>query len=501
MEYILTAREASEADRNASEAGLPSMVLMERAALSVIEAMEEERFPLDHVLVAAGRGNNGGDGIAVARLLAERGYQPLILLYGNPERESSQFRDQLTILSQYDAKFVTAIPKEVSVIVDGLFGTGLHRDVTGEAAELIRTINESGVRVISIDIPSGVSADTGAVLSTAVRADLTVTFSFPKRGHYLYPGTERCGTLVIKPIGITKLHLSGNPLMTVGEEERGWPKGRDESGNKGTFGKILIAAGSKKMCGACCLAGKAALRSGAGMVKIYTEEANRIPLAASFPEALIDTYREGAADAEQLDEAIAFADAVLVGPGLGTGKTALWILTRILKHSERPLVLDADALNLMAANPNLWDELHVPCVITPHIMEMSRISGKPVAALKADPVRETVQFASERGVICVLKDARTVIAAPGGNAYLNLSGNSALSTAGSGDILAGLTAGLIGRLYKKKSVPEGTSQPALAELAALACDIHGRAGEASAERTSRSGVIASDLIAEIGALL
>lgn len=501
MRWILTAAGARDADLEAQKSGMLPMVLMERAALAVLHVIDMEHLPAERVLVAAGMGNNGGDGIAVARLLFERGLRPLIFLSGDREKMSGQTKEQLRILSQYQPEFTDRIPSDCTLIIDALFGTGLHRPIEGSAAELIHAINESSAIRLAVDIASGVSSDTGEVLGIAVRADYTVTFSFAKRGHYFYPGTTYTGNLFIAPIGITKLHIKKKEteLLAIEEKDLTGLVQRDESGNKGTFGKLLVIAGSREICGAAYLSSAAAARVGVGMVKIFTEETNRTPLASLFPEALITTYQDlpayrDPASCDGFMDAMRWADAVLIGPGIGTGPAAEKILRLVLSKGELPIVMDADALNLMAAHPDLWNAVHVPCVITPHVAEMSRISGHKVEAIKKDPVGMARTFASARSVVCVLKDARTVIAAPSGRTYLNTSGNSALARAGSGDVLAGILAGMVTRKVKSGGASDYDS---LTHIAAEACFIHGKCGEYLSKKTSEGTAVTSDLMGEL----
>lgn len=493
MKWILTAGQAGSADARAAESGIPAMVLMERAALSVLRVIDEEHLPTDRVLVVSGMGNNGGDGIAVARLLYERGCHPLIFLSGNPEKMSGQMKEQMRIIGQYNPEFTDQIPADRTLIIDALFGTGLHRPVAGEAADVVRAINDSGAHVLSVDIASGVFADSGKVPGTAVRADETVTFSFAKRGHYFFPGAEYTGKLHIMPIGITPLHIDRKEevLTALDESDLSGMFPRDESGNKGTFGKVLVIAGSAGIYGAAYLSSLSALKAGTGMVRVFTEEANRTPLACAFPEALITTYRDGSFDRNTLEKAIGWSDLVLAGPGLGTGGTAGEILRFVLEHSDRPLVMDADALNILSRNPVWWEKIHVPCAVTPHVAEMSRISKIAIPDIQDDPVGTAKRFASGNGVTCVLKDARTVVAAPSGRTWLNTSGCSALATAGSGDVLSGLLAGLLTRRLKQNGV---LTDEDLSECAAAACFIHGLSGEKAAAKASESFVTASEII-------
>ena len=488
MERIWTAAELKKADAETMELGLASPVLMERAALAVLDVMLEEKLDLSGAVVVCGTGNNGGDGIAVARLLAEQGYRPLVLTVGDPERYSSERTLQESILRSYEVDFCTASEEirweEKTLVVDALFGIGLSRPVKSEYEKLIEKINGSGLPVVAVDIPSGVHTDTGAVLGCAVKAAHTVSFSGEKAGLLLYPGKTYAGKVHIKKIGIRMPEENDDhAFLRVAENDLAMLPERDESGNKGTFGKVLVIAGSRTVCGAAILAGKACLRSGAGMVRIYTEVSNRIPVAAAFPEALLDTYKEDEWTEGELSAALGWADAVLIGPGIGTGKTAEKILEYVLKNAEMPLAMDADALNLLRGEPERICAYPGPVILTPHVMEMSRLSGQSCAAVKADPRSAAVRMAERSNACVVLKDAVTLIADPSGKSCLYGDGSSALATAGSGDVLAGITAALL------VNDPERVFTDA-----ALAVCLHGRTGEAAAGIRSRASVTAGDLI-------
>ena len=265
---------------------------------------------------------------------------------------------------------------------------------------------------------------------------------------------------------------------------------RDEEGNKGTFGKVLAVAGSWSICGAAYLCGMAALRTGVGMVKIYTEESNRTPLAASFPEALISTYREGEWDSGGLQADLKWADTVLIGPGIGTASTAGQILDFVLANSELPLLADADALNILAEDPGRIADYPAHVILTPHVMEMSRLTSLSPSAIKTDPVSAAKALSEKTGADVVLKDASTVIAACDGSCWIYRGGTSALATAGSGDVLAGMIAGLM-TAYRSYDLP----------YAALGVCLHGTCGELAAAKRSRATVIASDLFEVMPALI
>ncbi len=495
MRPVLTAAQSREADTYTITNGIPSLVLMERAALSVVQTMREEGLPLERAVVVCGTGNNGGDGIAVARILADYGHAPRVLLAGDPGRCSPDRKTQEEMLrSLYDVPVCTfpdpSAFEDATIVVDAVFGIGLSRPVTGAYAEVIEAMNASGLPVVAVDMPSGIHTDTGEVLGTAVRAAHTVTFTTPKPGQLLYPGRTFTGQLTVTPIGIrpTEACLKEEDLWEVTEDDLSLIPPRDEAGNKGTFGKILVIAGSWKICGAAILAARAALRCGAGMVRIYTEEVNRTPVAASFPEALLDTYQENSWRPDELETALRWADTVLIGPGLSTGRTAEQILSYVLENAGQPLILDADALNLLAGSPERLRGYPSACVITPHVMEMSRLLGDEVRAIKTDPIA-AARRAAERTCACVvLKDAATVIADPSGETVLYAGGSSALATAGSGDVLAGILAAMVTHFG-------GGPSPA----SALAVCLHGLCGEHAASLRSPSAVIAGDLTESLSA--
>lgn len=492
MERILSAGQMSRADAETIADGMPAMVLMERAALAVAEAVEASGWEIGKILAVCGTGNNGGDGVAAARLLAERGYEVFVYLVGKPEKYSEQLRSQLKIAKKYPITFVNSLEEnEYTVIIDALFGVGLSRPLTGSFREAVEGINRCGGKVVAVDVPSGVHSDTGEILGAAVRADLTVTFAYRKRGLLLYPGAACAGETVLKKIGIRAGKTS--PADTVycleSSDLKVLPK-RDASGNKGTFRKLLIIAGCDTICGAAYLSAKAALRTGIGMVKILTSEKNRTALSVLIPEALIDSWERDQFCEDRLKAALSWADAVLIGPGCGVSDFSRKLLRNFLNLNRLPCVMDADALNLMAEEEQLWDRVDFPCTITPHVGEMGRLTGKPVREIGSALLQTASEFAARHKIVCHLKDARSVTASPDGVCYLAETGNSALATAGTGDVLAGLAAGIAAQ-YPSLPMP----------AVALAAYIHGLCGVRAALKRSEASVNAADLLDEIGGFL
>ncbi|MCM1238634.1 MAG: NAD(P)H-hydrate dehydratase [Lachnospiraceae bacterium] len=483
VRYLVTAEEMKAYDRNTTERiGVPGMVLMERAALAALEYLLK-RWEKGSALILAGVGNNGGDGLALARLLAEKGWQTEVWCVGDKEKATEQWKSQRHILDSYPVRF-SSVPErnEYTIMVDALFGAGLSREITGEYARAVEEFQERRGFKLALDIPSGVDADTGKVRGTAVRADATVTFGFQKRGLGLYPGCDLAGEIVTAHIGITERSFFGREPETftfAGEPESLLPE-RAGDGNKGAFGKVLLAAGSVNMAGAAVLAAKAAYRTGAGMVKVISPEENRTILQTAVPEALFGTPWE-------LSESLEWADSVIIGPGIGKSQSAMSSLRQVLKYGRKPLVIDADGLNLLAEDGGLRQLLEEQgakgrsVVLTPHVGELSRLAGVPVPELKQSLLTHGKGLAERFHVIVTAKDARTFVCREQGSAYLNLCGNSGMATAGSGDVLAGITGTLLAQMEDAFTA------------AALAVYLHGRAGDAAAAQKGRRGCMAGDI--------
>lgn len=500
MEYIVTAREMRECDTAAiKDCGIPAMVLMERAALSVLSEMEAFLSVTTRIAIFAGCGNNGGDGLALARLLSEKGIHADIFLTGNTEKMSRECGSQLSILKQLGITVNSkSVKSEYDIVVDCLFGTGLTREVTGIYEETVRRINhygEKGSRVISVDIPSGVCADSGKILGCAVKADLTVALQYGKAGHYLYPGKIMCGHTVVHNIGIPEFfHIGKEPsFFSYGAEDIDeiLPK-RALSGNKGTFGKILLIAGSKDMAGAALLCGKTILRSGAGMLKIVTAAENRDLILGELPEAMIYAY-EGRAEEEKIKQSIAWADVVVAGCGISTDENAELLMEMVLGQGEKKAVIDADGLNLIARKGSLQEKLHQyqkgRVILTPHPGEFVRLAGISMNTYKENPAIYVRKLAEQYGCVIAGKDAATLVASPDERTvYLNRTGNDGMATAGSGDVLAGVTGALFASMESFQAACTGVF-------------LHGLAGDLAAEKQGKRGMLASDISAELKELL
>lgn len=483
MQYILNCGQMKEADRyTIEEIGIPSLVLMERAALSVVEEMEQEGRGLGKILVVCGTGNNGGDGWAIARLLHLKGYKVFVECVGNPEKMTAETRMQYKIAGNYQIPVVNN-PEygEYTTIVDALFGVGLSRPIEGEYKSKIEEINGCGAFIWSVDIPSGIDGDTGKVMGTAVRADATVTFAFAKIGHVRYPGRVHAGRLRVKDIGIYPIEKEQDEYAcSLDETDAFCMLHRDPGGHKGTFGKVLVLAGSRGMSGAAYFAGSAAYGAGAGMVKICTTEDNRQILQTLLPEALYGTWEE-----EGVREAMDWCSAVVAGPGIGQSQEAQNMLKLALELGRQrnlPMVLDADGLNLIAACPRYRDMLYENCVYTPHMLELSRMMNQKTEDMLEQPFSVLEESAGIYPGTLVWKDACTIIRDSGGRIYLNRSGNDGMASAGSGDVLAGLLGGLLaGKMAPGQAVPLGVY-------------LHGKAGDWAKEKKGSHAMTARDIL-------
>lgn len=480
MKSILTGNEMKSIDKNTIEnIGIPGIVLMERAALSVANFIEEKEKKDRTVLVVAGVGNNGADGLAVCRMLHLLGYSTCIYILGDKDKGTEDFKTQLNIVKNLGIE-ISDSPIEADVIVDAIFGVGLSRDVTGHYKEVIDYINSARAHKYAVDIPSGVDASSGKVLGCAVNADYTVTFGYEKVGTVLYPGAQYCGKVTVADIGFAKSDVLNYAIKYIEKEDLHFVPKRQNYSNKGTYGKILVIAGSKDISGAAVLSALAAFKTGAGMVRVFTHENNRNVIAKLIPEAMINTYTIDEFDEKALDACLNWSDVVAIGPGIGTGEVQSLMVEKTLE-SGHPCVLDADGINTIARHEDIKKKFHKNVIITPHLKELSRFEAISIDDILKDIVKRAEEVNYKHNVSVVLKDARSVIATENAT-YINLSGNSGMATAGSGDVLTGILAGLIGIGTDLNLVP------------ALGAYIHGLAGDIAAMHISKESMMATDII-------
>lgn len=505
MKWIVNSEEMRYCDSNTiKHFGVPSLVLMERAALSVAEQVLKKIPAKGSILIVCGSGNNGADGLAVTRLLYQRGYEVTAAQVPDYGKRSPENQLQRDILEKYGINITDHIPsdRKYDCVIDALFGVGLSRAPQGVYAEWIQAMNAACGYKIAVDMPSGVSSDDGRAYDPAFTADLTVTFAYQKVGQLLYPGCEKCGEIITAEIGITDaswLERRPSCFTLEAEDKKRLPK-RPPRSNKGTFGRVLAVAGSKNMAGAALFCAQAAYCTGCGLVKIYTEETNRIILQSALPEAILSTYEEtadakGAKEAQKvkalqqsLADAVNWADIIILGPGIGRSKQAYAAVEQVLLTADVPVVADADALNILAENLNLLRSASAKLILTPHPGEMARLCKKPIPEIQNTMRQTAEEFASQYHLVCVLKDAVTVTASASGTC-LNTTGCSAMAKGGSGDVLTGVIAALAAQGME----PE--------EAARMGVYIHGLAGEAAARQKGSYSVLARDLIDGIGTVL
>jgi len=494
MTPILTAQQMKEVDRRTVKLGIPSLILMENAGLRAVDAMAAQFGPLSgqRIVVVCGKGNNGGDGLVIARQLFTR-FQPkalhVVLLHDQADL-SPDASANLLMLEAAGCPSSREFPIDVTIVVDAILGTGLNGKAEGPALESIRHINNSysTAKVLSVDIPSGLPSDTGCPSGEYVRADLTVTFTAPKPAHVLGPACYLMGQLVVSPIGSPN-HLVTSEFSLVSSaaiQKLFSPRQKDS--NKGIYGHVLAAAGSRGRTGAAVMCGMAALRSGAGLVTVATA-ASALPLIAGYmPELMTEPLPETPAGelsetaSDRLLQLAKTKTILAIGPGLGTDRETVALVHRLFREVDLPMVVDADALTALSSGEWQGDNTRLR-VLTPHPGEMSRLTGRPVADVQANRHQVARAFARERNVVLVLKGDRTLIAFPDGRVWVNPTGSPAMATGGTGDILTGLIAGLIAQHPKDQ------------ELAiAAAVYLHGLSGELGAAEMTEQAFTATDLI-------
>jgi ADP-dependent NAD(P)H-hydrate dehydratase / NAD(P)H-hydrate epimerase len=473
---VLTAAEMREVDRRTMELGIRGAVLMENAGHRVVEFLTERFAPLSEqrVVIVCGKGNNGGDGLVIARQLFTRFHPASLHVVVSDSADSSEPMRMLRATG-FDAISGEIRPEMrlASLVIDAVLGTGLNGAARGRALELIREINTGFplARVVAVDIPSGMPSDGDPAAGEVARADATVTFTAPKVAHVLY---DSIGELRVGHIGsAASLYENVQLHVTEPADFRSLLAPRAPESNKGTYGHVLIIGGNTGKAGAAEMAGLAALRSGAGLVTVACAEQR-----LAIPELMTTSLPH---DSAALGEVASRKDVIAIGPGLGTEAESRELVARLLEICPQPVVIDADALNVLAGSK--WHSRDRLRIVTPHPGEMSRLTGQTVAQVQADRIGGARAYAAEYGATVVLKGNRTIIAFPDGGAWVNPTGTPAMATGGTGDVLAGMIAGLIGQYV---------ADPRGAVLAAVY--LHGLAGEIGARELGDKCLIATDLL-------
>lgn len=510
---IVSAREMQLLDRQTiEEYEISGLILMENAGLGVVRELIRRYGPPEgrRITVIAGRGNNGGDGLVIARHLHQRGARVGVLLLGRKEQVKGDAKTNLRIFEKIGGA-VQELPEAISgkqktqalreklaesdVLIDAVFGTGLSgtrlNQPANVAGQLISLMNESGRPVVAVDIPSGVSADTGEVMGAAVKADLTVSFALPKRGHYLYPGAGLCGTLRVVDIGVPHVLIRKAPaavrLLTLEKVREDLPA-RPPDAHKGTYGHVLLIAGSVGKTGAACMAALSALRAGAGLATLAAPASLNPVLEQKLTEVMTAPLPETPqqslsvkAEKEVLELAQG-KSAVILGPGLSTHPETQELVRRLLQNLQSTIVLDADGINALANHTDLLRQSRAKIILTPHPGEMARLLGVKSQNVQQDRLELSGRFAREHGLWLVLKGAHTVLAEPDGALWVNPTGNEGMASGGTGDVLSGLLGGLTAQ-----GIAPGRAIRAGAYL-------HGLAGDLAAARKGAMSLIATDLV-------
>jgi ADP-dependent NAD(P)H-hydrate dehydratase / NAD(P)H-hydrate epimerase len=510
---VLTAAQMREADRRTIEdIGIPSLVLMENAGRQVVAALEAVHSDLleRQVAILCGRGNNGGDGFVVARTLLQRGVDVSVFLIGQVSDVRGDAKVNLDILGRLGVTIVEVSDgqawelhlsevRDCHLIIDAIFGTGLNGPVRGLIESVITDVNASGIPVVSIDLPSGLSADSCDAVGESIEAGMTVTLGAPKLPLVLPPAENKAGDIVIADIGIPAdvidaLDGSRVELLTRSDiRELITPRTPDS--HKGDYGHVLLVAGSRGKTGAAYLSAMGALRSGAGLVTVATPACCQPIVAGMAPEYMTvalgevtDDLNVGALDPEGVDALIEIArDVIALGPGLGQAPATQQFVKSLVDRATMPLVIDADGLNAFSGDPDrLAGREGRDVIITPHPGEMGRLVGMSTDEVQASRLEIARNFAIAHHVYVVLKGHRTLIATPDGKVFINPTGNAGMATGGTGDILTGMIAAWLGQLLDAEAACK------------VAVYLHGMAGDLADADEGDVGLIASDVVSHLG---
>jgi len=513
---VATAAQMAELDRVTIHTyGIPSLVLMENAGRSctdrIFRILEDKAGGPQEasVAVVCGKGNNGGDGMVIARHLHNRGVYVEVFLLGEVDDLSTDARTQHEIIRRMDVEVrvirdgegvedLRSYLEEVHLCVDAILGTGLSAPLSGIVREVVEVVNLSMATVFAVDIPSGIDATTGRILGEGIRADYTGTFGLLKLGHVLLPGSIHCGETEIYDIGIPSRAVFDAEIKTEALDEqvvKSMLSVRPPDFHKGDAGRVYIVGGSPGMTGAPCLAGLAALRMGAGLITVVTPASLRPIVEAKQMEVMCDGVPDGgnghftAEMIPALLEAISKADVVVVGPGMGLTDATPKFVKELIPRIRVPFLLDADALNALAGQVNVLQTAAVPCIVTPHPGEMSRLTRESIEAIEASRIDSARHLAEEEKVTVILKGARTVVATPKGDIFINTTGNPYMASGGMGDALSGMIAAL---------ASQGLSPN---DAACAGVFLHGMSADLLVREHPMTPVTASDVIANIrGAL-
>ncbi len=470
-------------DKSATKNGsIPSIVLMENAAIACMNELKATFSSLEcmRVAVFCGKGNNGGDGLCLARHLYNMGVEVAVYLvcgnefYGDAKINYDIIKKMnVNIDIVADTDNLKYIIRSYDVVIDAIYGTGIHGTVGGISYDVINEINENAKYTLSVDVPSGINSDSGEICGICVKADKTVTFVAYKVGMLMFPAADYVGEVTVADISIPDYIIEQQKVSINVADDKfvrdNFPLRRKNS-QKGDYGKVLVIAGSTGLSGAAYLSSQSAVISGSGLVTLAIPEGLNVAMEAKTTEVMTYPVMDinghiSSSATEEILKLVDKADAVLIGPGLGRSRDVTRIVESVLSHSNVPVIVDADGINAVSENKSMLNGCTCPVIFTPHAVEMSRLTELEKDYIEDNRIVVSKEFAEEYGVTVILKGHRTIVTASDGEQYINITGNSGLATGGSGDVLAGITVSLCAR---------GISE---AKAAAMAVYIHGKAGD------------------------
>jgi len=501
-------------EKTIERVGIPGLELMEKAGKGVADvARDMLGNPANKkVVIFCGRGNNGGDGFVVGRYLVQWGAQVEFFLTAKKEEIKGDAKTnlkkaldlKLSIREVLNEKEIPS-PREAHLIVDALFGTGFDGEITGYLKILVDSINASKIPVLSVDIPSGLHANTGEFSGACVKATRTVTMALPKIGHFFFPGKAMSGEVSVVDIGVPHKVVEEENInlnLITEEEVKQMIPQRSPDAYKGTCGRVVLIAGSTGLTGAASLASLSSLRTGAGMAILGIPKTLNPILAAKLTEVMTkplpDVRKKGALALRglgEIRELLKWGDCCAIGPGLGQHFETQELLRRLISKLQMPAVIDADGLNAISKDTSILKECKAPLILTPHIGELSRLNRVPISEIAKDRIKYASDFAKEYNCVLVFKGAPTIISEPGGQSYVNPTGNAGMATAGSGDVLTGILVGLLAQMLMMRKSED--IKKIMLDTACAGVFIHGLTGDLAKEKNGEMGMIAGDMMEKI----
>lgn len=510
MDIVLSSAQMKNCDKvTIEEFKVPSLVLMERAAMAVVDEIKQRFERNKKIAILCGCGNNGGDGLAVGRILTDMGYEVDIYLAMPDGKPSVEYLNQLEILKHYqmnlqnlkdehDLKvFEESLKNKYQIVIDAVFGVGLNRMLSCELIGIIQKVNQYRdlYEVIAVDVPSGLDSDKAVVYGAAIIADITIVPAYMKVGLVLANAREYVGKLVVRTIGINSNSMKFTPTIfcNLSAYNPALVK-RKENSHKGSFGKLLIVAGNETMAGACYLAAKAAYKTGVGLVYILTHSNNLFLLKQQLPECIIQSYNSAdKINYQNIDDLMAICDVVLIGCGMGRSKLSDSVCEYVLLNYKKDKVLDADAINFLAdSKKDILKNIKGNFIITPHLKEYSRLLNIDICEIQKNMLFYAESFSKEYGCISVVKSASTIVS-DGRFVFINTYGNNGMATGGSGDVLSGIVASGISQAVVSCEL----NVDELWKLVCAMVELHSLAGDSAKEEVSEYSLMATDIINHI----